>query len=173
MQALPPTEIQRAEVRGFAFWRAYLLVASALFGLQGISWVLFGSFDPFGLYTGLMAQAFWGSTALTAEAQTTWGFAVGPLGATTAGYFLLIHMLVRYAFPRGEWWSYMAVVGAVLVWFGLDTAASLLHGAWFNVLLVNIPCLVLLGVPLFALRRAFGRPTANQPDGAGPGDWRR
>jgi hypothetical protein len=139
----------------FAFWRTYLLIASAVFGLQGVSWILFGSFDPFGLYTGLMARTFWGSAGLTAEAQKTFSFAVGPLGATTAGYFLLVHWLVRYGFARRERWAYTAVVAAVLVWFGLDTIASLLHGAWFNVAIVNVPCLILLGIPLLALRRAF------------------
>lgn len=139
----------------FTFWRTYLLIASALFGLQGISWIVFGSFDPFGFYTGLMAQTFWGSAELTAEAQKTFSFAVGPLGATTAGYFLLVHCLVRYAFPSRERWAYVAVVAAILVWFGLDTAASLRHGAWFNVAVVNVPCLILLGVPLLALRRVF------------------
>jgi hypothetical protein len=139
----------------FAFWRTYLLAASALFGVQSVSWLLFGSFDPFGFYTGMMARTFWGSAELTAEAQKTFSFAVGPLGATTAGYFVLVHYLVRYGFPRRERWAYIAVVAAVLVWFGLDTAASLRHGAWFNVVVVNVPCLVLLGIPLLALRRDF------------------
>jgi hypothetical protein len=151
----PIPEIAGDSTVRFTFWRTYLLVASALFGLQGVSWILFGSFDPFGFYTGMMAWTFWGSVGLTSEAQKTFSFAVGPLGATTAGYFVLVHYLVRYGFPRRERWAYTAVVTAVLVWFGLDTAASLRHGAWFNVVIVNVPCLILLGIPLLALRRAF------------------
>jgi hypothetical protein len=55
----------------FAFWRTYLLVASTLLVLQAVSWIVFGSFDPFGLYTSLMARAFFGSARLPAEAQKT------------------------------------------------------------------------------------------------------
>jgi hypothetical protein len=55
--------------------------------------------------------------------------------------------------PRRERWAYTAVFTAVLVWFGLDTAASLRHGAWFNVVIVNVPCLILLGIPLLEIWR--------------------
>lgn len=140
----------------FAFWRNWLLIASGLFTIQSITWLFFGSFDPFGLYTGLMAQSFWDTSTLTPEAQKTFAFAVVPLGATTAGYFLMVHFLVRYGFPRRERWAYRAVVAALLLWFVLDTSFSLWHGAWFNVLIVNLPCVVIMGIPLLGLRRAFG-----------------
>lgn len=139
----------------FEFWRRYLLVVSALFALQGASWVLMGSFDPFGFYTGLMARSFWGTETLTLEAQKVVSFTVGPLGATVAGYFLMVHMLARFALARREAWAYWTIVGALLLWFILDSAASLFHGMLANVLIVNIPCLIIMGLPLLALRRAF------------------
>lgn len=148
-------QTQVVNVPRFAFWRTYLLIVSAIFAIQGITWMFFGSFDPFGFYTRLMAQAFWDTSSLTPEAQKTFAFAVVPLGATTTGYFILVHFLVKYAFPRRERWAYQAVVVALLVWFGLDTGFSLLHGAWFNVFVVNLPCLVMMGLPLLGLRRAF------------------
>jgi hypothetical protein len=139
----------------FEFWRRYLLVVSALFAVQGASWVLMGSFDPFGFYTGLLARSFWGTARLTPEAQKVFSFTVGPLGATVAGYFLMVHMLARFALPRREAWAYWTIVGALLLWFILDSAASLFHGMLANVLIVNIPCLIIMGLPLLALRRAF------------------
>jgi hypothetical protein len=143
------------DVAYFGFWRTYLLVVSALFGLQGVSWLFIGSFDPFGVYTNLMARTFWNTPTLTPEAAKTFSFAIIPLGATNAGYFLLVHALVKYAFPRRERWAYLAVVAALLLWFSLDTSFSVLHGAWFNVLLVNIPCLIVMGIPLLGVRHAF------------------
>lgn len=139
----------------FEFWRRYLLVVSALFALQGASWVVMGSFDPFGFYTGLMARSFWGTGTLTPEAQQVFSFTVGPLGATVAGYFLMVHMLARFALPRREAWAYWTIVGALLLWFILDSGASIVHGMIANVLIVNIPCLVVMGLPLLAMRRAF------------------
>mgnify|MGYP006277735585 CR=1 FL=1 len=139
----------------FDFWRGWLLVMSTVFAVQAFGWILFGSFDPFGLYSTLMAREFWDTGALTPEADETLAFAVVPLGATTAGYFVLVHYLVRFGFARRERWSFHAVVAALAVWFVLDSAFSLWHGAWFNVILVNVPCIVLLGVPLLRLRRYF------------------
>lgn len=149
----------------FERWRRYLLVVSAFFGLFGAAWVVFGSFDPFGLYKSLLAQALWGIPRLPPDAERAFSFVVAPLGATTAGYFLLVHMIVRYALPRREVWAYRAIVGALLVWFVLDTSASIFHGMLANVWLVNIPCLVIMGVPLLALRRWF-RPRATQQGSA-------
>ena len=117
--------------------------------------MLFGSFDPFGFYTTLMAYTFWNVPTLTPEAQKTFAFAVVPLGATTTGYFVMVYFLVKYGFAQRERWTYQAVVAAVAVWFILDTSFSLLHGAWFNVAVVNIPGIIVLGIPLLRLRRAF------------------
>jgi len=139
----------------FRFWRGYLLVVSALFAVQAISWVFIGSFDPFGFYDGLLARALYGQDALPADAGRMFQFAVAPLGATTAGYFVLVHAIVRFAFPRREPWAWWAVTAAVAVWFVLDSAFSIVHGAVFNVWLVNIPCVILLGSALAALWPAF------------------
>lgn len=141
--------------RRFRFWCGYLLVLSALFALQAMSWVFMGGFDPFGVYDGLLARALYGQEALPDDAARMFRFAAVPLGATTAGYFVLVHAIVRFAFPRREPWAWWAVTAAVAVWFALDSVFSIRHGAVFNVWLVNIPCVVLLGVALAALRPAF------------------
>lgn len=148
-------QLRLTEDRAFVFWRRYLLVMTAVFALQGVSWMAFGSFDPFGIYSRLMARALLDAPVLTPEADAVFSFAVVPLGATTAGFFVLVHFLVRFGFARRERWSYDAVVAGVLVWFALDSTISVHHGAWFNVGLVNVPCLVVLGVPLWFLRRHF------------------
>ena len=148
--------------RRFRFWRGWLLVATAIFAVQALSWVFIGSFDPFGIYDGLLARALYGTDTLPADAALLFRFAVVPLGATTAGYFVLAHAIVRFAFPRRERWAWWAVTGAIAVWFVFDSAFSIWHGAAFNVFLVNIPCVVILGVPLGALWPAFQH-SANQP----------
>lgn len=147
--------------RQFRFWQRWLLIASAVFGAMGAAWTVIGSFDPFGLYTGLLAQALWGRAQLTPEAQQMFEFMVVPLGATMAGYFVLAFMIVHHAFPRRERWAYWTVVTALAVWFVLDSTFSVLHGAVFNVWLVNVPCIVIMGLPLVMLRRSFARRTTD------------
>jgi hypothetical protein len=46
-------------------------------------------------------------------------------------------------------------VSAVGTWFVLDTVMSLCHGALFNALIVNIPCVLALGIPLWGSRKDF------------------
>ena len=139
----------------FAYWRKILLVLSAVFAALGASWGLIGGFDPVGFYEGHMARSLWRAERLPEDARRAFAFTLVPLGATTAGFFVLVFLIVRHAFPRRERWAYQAVVRAVLIWFALDTGLCAVHQAWFNVLIVNVPCLAVLGVPLLALRPYF------------------
>jgi hypothetical protein len=147
----------------FELWRRVLLALSALFAAQAAGWALLGSFDPFGFYEGHMARALWGADALPADARRAFAFTLVPFGATTAGFFVLVFLVVRHAFPQREPWAWRAVGAGIGTWFALDTALCAAHGAWFNVLLVNLPCLALLVPPLLALRPYFGSGAAH-PD---------
>lgn len=145
----------RMTTTAFDRWRRALLVITAVFGVLAIGWSVLGSFDPFGFYEGYMAQWLFGTDVLPDPAQRAFAFALIPAGATTAAFFVLMHLIVRHAFPRREAWAYRAVVWAVLVWFVVDSALSALHGAWFNIAIANVPCLVVLGVPLVRLGPYF------------------
>lgn len=156
--AMPVSSLkQRADDSGrlFGFWRCWLMVASAMFGIFGASWAVLGNFDPFGIYTSLLARSQWGTGQPTSEALDTFAFMAVPLGATTAGYFVMVFMLVRFAFAQRQPWAYWTVVAALLTWFVIDSVFSGLHGAYFNIWLVNLPCLLIMGVPLLMLRNAF------------------
>ena len=132
----------------------WLTAASVIFCLQALMWAAIGSFDPFGIWDGLLADAFYDGV-LPPEVVRFRRFVLGPFGATTAGYFFLVFMIARHPFRAREAWAFRAISGAVGLWFCVDTTVSLLHGALFNVLLVNIPALVLLATPLIALRAEF------------------
>jgi hypothetical protein len=136
-------------------WGRILFVLCIVFALQALSWALLGSFDPFGIYESYMASSLWGTPTLSADARRAFAFALIPFGATTFGFFVLVALVVKHAFPRRERWAYRAVLGAILSWFTIDTTLSAIAGAWFNILIVNLPCLLLLGIPLAALRRDF------------------
>ncbi len=128
-----------------------------MFAVQSVSWMIIGSFDPFGFYDYWMARSLFGADKLTDEARKTFAFVLIPFGATTAGYFTLVFLVVKNAFPKRERWAYRAVVTTILIWFSLDTLFCLFVKAYFNVLIVNIPCIVFGGIPLIALRGQFRR----------------
>ena len=57
------------------------------------------------------------------------------------------------AMPTLTFWTHWLLVVSILLavqvtWFLLDSVYSISVGAWFNVLIVNIPCLMLVGIPL-------------------------
>lgn len=134
----------------------WLVVASILFAVQALSWTLVGSFDPFGLWDGLAADAFHAGETPAAVARFR-RFILGPFGATTAAYFVLFAAVARHPLRARERWAYWALAGSLGLWFTVDSLASVARGGLFNVLLVNVPCAVILGVPLLALRREFAR----------------
>lgn len=129
-------------MEGFRFWTSYLRALSLSFAAASAYWAVAGAFDPFGVYETRMARAFFGTPVLPAEAERVFSFVLAPFGATSLGYFVLQLFLVHVAFPRREPWAWWAVASAFAIWFVLDTALSLAHGARFNVALANLPALV-------------------------------
>ena len=92
------------------------------------------------------------------------------LGGTDAGFFVLLYFLVHHGVARGLAWAHRGAVAGIACWFVIDSTGSALLGAGFNVALVNLPALLVLGVPLYLLRpdrydRAAGSPgRAGEPE---------
>ncbi|MGI9173964.1 MAG: hypothetical protein ACR2GR_01415 [Rhodothermales bacterium] len=70
---------------------------------------------------------------------------------------MLQAFIAAIPFRRGERWAWQAVLRGTLVWFVVDSAVSLWHGATFNVYLVNLVPVLVFGLPLGATWPAFFR----------------
>ncbi len=140
----------------FTFLCRWLLGCCIFFTLQALGWVLSGSFDIFGVWDELMFRSLFNGETF-GEVERFRRFILGPFGASVAAYFVLAFCLVHFVFPRQEAWAYWSLVGSFYTWFVTDSAASLAHGALFNVLLVNLPCALLMSFPL-ALLFPYFRP---------------
>ena len=66
------------------------------------------------------------------------GLLFGPIGATICAHFVMLVPAARRGHDR-------LVVLTVLAWFVVDSARTVAEGAWFNLLLINLPCLVMVG----------------------------
>lgn len=139
----------------FTFWVNYLKTVSLIFVGMGFMWAFVGSFDPFGIYDTQMAQTFFGQDQLPRDAAEVTQFLLGPFGMTSAGYFILQYFIVVNAFAKREKWAYRAIAIAFFVWLCFDTAICLAHGAYFNILMANIPSLVAMLPPLLATKKVF------------------
>jgi len=146
--------------RVFARRSRWLEVVCWALAVQGLTWMVFGSFDPMGVYDHLLAEHLYGLAELPPPAAEAFAFAMIPFGATDAAYFALVGAVVRYGFPTRQPWTWWAVVGSFSLWLVADTAGSMWVGAWFNVALVNLPCALLVLPLMTSVRRWF------YPDGS-------
>lgn len=138
----------------FEFWISYFKWVSIFLFLLGIFWTISGSFDPLGLWDSQFASAFYNQEVLSADVARAKAFILVPLGATNSAYFLLQYFVVVHPLRKKEHWAYKAILASFAFWFLLDSAMSLYHGAGFNVLLANLPCLLLMS-PMFFIRKYF------------------
>ena len=140
----------------FAFWQRWLFVASVAFAIFGllVAFLPFGL--PFALRNEAIAATFFGGS-WTSEAAAYHAFSAGPLGGTIAGFYVLQAFIAAIPFRRRERWAWQAVLWGTLVWFTVDSAVSLWHGAAFNVYMVNLVPVLIFGLPLGATWPAFFR----------------
>ena len=82
-------------------------------------------------------------------------FVYGVLGAVIIGWMTTVIAMVRGPLRRRETWAWWAVTGALVVWFLVDTTLSLVLGFPGHALF-NVGFVVVLGVPLIAIRDQLG-----------------
>lgn len=138
----------------FNFWVSYLKIISLFFAFMGVVWAIVGSFDPFGIYDEIFANTFWNQDTLPKDAQIATRFLLGPFGATSAGYFLLQYFITKHAYAQKQLWGYNAILIAFFFWFILDSTMCLYHGAYFNILIANVPSLFAM-LPIVFTRKYF------------------
>ena len=138
----------------FDFWVKYLKIVSLFFVGMGVMWAVLGAADPFGIYETAMAQTFYNQDELPEDVSRTFRFILAPFGMTMAGYFLLQYFIVKNAFAKRELWGWQAIMIAFFSWFIVDTIMSAIHGAWFNIIMANIPSLIAMS-PIVFMRKYF------------------
>jgi hypothetical protein len=138
----------------FRFWLRWLYFAFVGSTIIGVALVSASGTALFGWWNGPIARNFWGRPAFPADADAYRGWITAVLGATLAAWSVLGALVTRSAFARRERWARDAIVASLVVWFPLDTIASMAAGVWVNVWF-NVVALAALTPPLFATRTAF------------------
>jgi hypothetical protein len=122
----------------------YAAVGAALPYLGGTGWL--GPWDE------AVAQLCWGTSVVPSDMQQTQTLLYGILGGSSVGKWLAAWWLAVEPLARREAWGWRASVGGLLAWFLVDSGVSLFMGAWFNVLMINIFPLMLVGLLLAAIQ---------------------
>ena len=139
---------------GFETWQRFLLYSSIFFVFFGVVAAVAPHSGLFDFWIQEIDRTFFESE-IPAGAVAMRGFLMGPLGGTIAGSYLLQVFIVAGPFKRREAWAWHAVLWSMLLWFVVDSAVCVAHGAYFNIYLINIMPLFLFGIPLAATRSEF------------------
>ncbi len=152
----------------FEFWVRWLLYGSVFFTAFGVVAAVAPHSGLFDVWLAQVDRVFFGGE-IPADARNLRGFMMGPLGGTIAGSYLLQAWIVAIPFKRREAWAWHAIAWSMGLWFVVDSAVSAFHGAWFNIVLINLMPLIVFGIPLFATRsmvRSSGDPSGANLDPA-------
>jgi hypothetical protein len=125
-------------------WWKWLVAASGFVVLFGFVLLFFG--DDLFLDPPL--------DALASEDRAFQSWVYGVLGAVMVGWGILLLYVAYVPFRRGERWAWHSLFLALVVWYVLDTGASLYHGVYLNAAF-NTGFLVIFGIPLLASARRF------------------
>lgn len=122
-----------------------------------VSWsfALLGALLPFAFHTPVSALyrealALWAyGTPVVPSADTQLlTLMLGILGGSIAGKWIVHVLIARGPLAEGRAWARHATLAGLALWFVVDSAASLHLGATFNVWMINLVPLLLVGVPL-------------------------
>ncbi len=137
--------------KNFHFWQQWLFYSSLLFAAAGVVLAFFGNNPFFRPYHQMLAEIFFGQDFFPEETQLLYIFVMGPMGATIAGFYILLAYVARYPFKRREKWAQTAIIVAFGIWFLIDAIVSIYYGVLFQVLVVHL----LISVPQKALPLIF------------------
>ncbi len=142
-------------MKNFNFWYRWLIVASCLIILFGLSLVLFSNTFLFVPFNKMVQNLFpIGGNLIVLNHLRTWLYAV--LGATMIGWGICILYILKNAFLRKEKWAWLAIAIGLLSWFIPDTFMSCFCGALFNVVLNSLLLLTFL-LPLIFTFKEFNK----------------
>ncbi len=135
------------------FWRRWMLLIALILILMG----LMTSFTPL-IQNSTGAIYYNQFFDFDAYANISTGdlrfqtFLYGVMGAVLTSWGLLLAFLIAFPLRQGQKWAWYAITLSILVWFVGDGYASVSTGFAIHAL-INVPVLVLMGIPLLATYR--------------------
>ena len=130
------------------FWEKWLTVVGGVLAVFGIVMAVAGGSELFQLVFGPLIDPAFCKEGVAAEARTFQIWVYGAWGGTVACFGLLIAVVAKSALAPGDQRIRLGTLGAVTLWFLVDTGACVAFGVWGNALLINLPTYVALTVPL-------------------------
>ena len=142
-------------MKKFDFWVIWLNIVSVFFTLFGILLALFNQTSFFDvLFNNNINSVFWGNTSIAIEMLHFQQWIYGVLGATCAGWGIIIWFIVNNSFKKMEHWAWNCILTGILLWFVFDESISLYFKVYFNAAF-NLVLILAIIVPLVCTRKYF------------------
>ncbi len=139
----------------FNFWQKWLYYTSIFFAVVGIAVAFFNNSILFDLWNYYLKIWLGIEGELPAKLLKFKTFILAPLGGTIAGSYVLMAFIAKYPFRNREKWAWQAATFSLLTWFVIDSSLCFYHGAYFNIVLINLFTLVVQGLPLVFTKKYF------------------
>lgn len=134
-------------------------VFSALMVVVGVVVGLANHSILFAPYNQLLYATYYGEVVPGAGDLAFSRFMFGLIGATFTAHFVMLAAMGFWARAEDARWVARAFLSSVVVWFGVDSAMCLMRDGVFNVLIVNVPCLLAAVAAWAWARRSAVPPT--------------
>ena len=121
----------------FLFWQKWLFYSSLLFALFGIAFALSGKNLLFLPYDKMIANALWGRSEFSAEADTFRDFICIPFGGTIACCYTLLAFIAWYPFKEKKVWARNAIIIAFGLWVVIDSLGCLYFKIYPQIYIIN------------------------------------
>ncbi|MEQ8425169.1 MAG: hypothetical protein RIA63_10705 [Cyclobacteriaceae bacterium] len=139
----------------FNFWQKWLTYANAMTVGVGLFIAFAGNSLFFNIHNEFTLEVFFKGIPLTPEILAFKNWLFGIIGGTIVGFHILMIMISENAFKKKEPWAYKALWYGLISWFLIDSSISIFYGAIYNVVLINLAALILIGLPLTMTRNEF------------------
>jgi len=139
----------------FLFWQKWLTYANVMTLFVGVLVAFAGDSILFEIHNSYTREVFFQGQAIEGNALLFKKWMFGIIGGTIVGFHLLMIMISENAFKKKEKWAYKAMWYGLVSWFVIDSSISIYTGAIYNVVLINIVALILIGLPLVMTKREF------------------
>lgn len=125
------------------------------FVVLGIALPLAFHTAPFASYREALAKWAVGAATIPDADADLVGLMLGITGGSIAGKWIVHAFLARGPLAEGRAWARDLTFRGLALWFLVDSACSLRIGAGFNVWMINLAPLALVGLPLWLSRSRF------------------
>jgi len=109
----------------FEFWQRWLVSISLLIVVFGVMMAVLGGTAAFDIVDNQVNTVYWDVEHLDSDTEEFQQWVYGVMGATMAGWGVMMSLVARVPFQRKERWAWNAIAYSVALWFVIDSYVSL------------------------------------------------